>query len=846
MNIVNKLTLRHLKENKKRTVITVIGIIISVAMITATCVSVTSLLSFLEKSTLYNSGEWHCQLPSATAEQVQKLSENRDLKYVAQYTAHEEEGYGFNLHNKERESLGVGSIGAGNRDFFSAFLTAPYKGNVPADETEIMVTQDFLTKNKLDWKIGDIVTIDIGKRTQTYEDGTTEPVFGRYSIGEEFQSLGEKKFTVVGILEEKNEPTRSCSILRGLSAREYTATTVYLTANSFDKDTETLLNNAAESAGFSPKDLVFHRDLFRYNLILRDADPALATIAGFSTIILVIIIIASVMLIYNAFGISISERSHYLGMLASVGATRTQKRNSVYFEGFVLGLIGIPLGFGAGILGMYITFQALQPLIENSGLNTSDSATLVLDFPWWILLVIAAVSAVTIAISAFVPAKRASKTTPIDSLRQNTDIKVKAKHLRSPRIVRMIFGYEGELAYKNMKRNGKKSRVITSSLVLSVVLFLSVNTFCSMFSEANKISSDIPYQIAVITDDMASAAKFRADAAKLDGVNAMYGVENLMFQDLKTDKAYFKKAYADNYGEKGFTLYVSIVDDTDFNAFCRENGMDHKTFYDTATGLPILMLNGVDRTETAAKLFEDSIVGTSIAIGNDSETFLQLNVQGLISYKNSDNYCYGLLPAGVIGAYAPKSAVEKLSLTTTDMIGFETDDHEKLSNDLMLLGESGEYGKISVMDYQEQAKMMNSTIMIIQVFMYGFIALMTLIAAANIFNTVSTSIDLRRKEFAMLKSVGVTPKGFRRMLQFESLFYGLKALIYGLPLSIGISLLMWYALNEGSITIPFHLDWRIYLGVTVAVFLIVGLSMLYSTSKVKKDTIISALKSEVI
>lgn len=845
MNIVNKLTLRHLKENKKRTVITVIGIIISVAMITATCVSVTSLLSFLEKSTLYNSGEWHCQLPSATAEQVQKLSENRDLKYVAQYTAHEEEGYGFNLHNKERESLGVGSIGAGNRDFFSAFLTAPYKGNVPADETEIMVTQDFLTKNKLDWKIGDIVTIDIGKRTQTYEDGEVEPVIGRYSIGEEFQSLGEKNFTVVGILEEKNEPTRNCSILRGLSAREYTATTVYLTANTFDKDTETLLNNAAESAGFSPKDLVFHRDLFRYNLILRDADPALTTIAGFSTIILVIIIIASVMLIYNAFGISISERSHYLGMLASVGATRTQKRNSVYFEGFVLGLIGIPLGFGAGILGMYITFQALQPLIENSGLNTSDSATLVLDFPWWILLVIAAVSAVTIAISAFVPAKRASKTTPIDSLRQNTDIKVKAKHLRSPRIVRTIFGYEGELAYKNMKRNGKKSRVITSSLVLSIILFLSVNTFCSMFMEANKMSTAIPYQISVNVLDE-HAAQFRADAAKLDSADKMYGVENLMFQDLKTDKAYFKKAYADNYGEKGFTLYVSIVDDTDFNAFCRENGMDHKTFYDTATGLPILMLNGVDRTETAAKLFEDSIVGTSIAIGNDSETFLQLNVQGLISYKNSDNYCYSLLPAGIIGAYAPKSAVEEKDLMGSDIIGFETDDHEKLYNDLMLLGESGEYGKINVVDYQDQMKMMNSTLMIMQVFIYGFIALMTLIAAANIFNTVSTSIDLRRKEFAMLKSVGVTPRGFRRMLQFESLFYGLKALVYGLPISIGISFGMWSVLNDGQIVIPFHLDWRIYLGVTAAVFLIVGLSMLYSTAKVKKDTIISTLKSEII
>lgn len=844
MNIVNKLTFRHLKENKKRTVITVVGIIISVAMITATCVSVTSLLSLLEKSTLYNSGDWHCQLSLVTPSQVQTLSENRDLKYVAVYTGHEEEGYGFNIHNQERESLGVGSIGAGNRDYFSAFVTAPYTGNVPSNENEIMVTQDFLQKNKLDWKIGDIVTLDIGKRTQISEDGEQEPVFGKYSIGETFQSLGEKKFTVVGILQTKNEPTRSIPILRGLAAGEGNDASVFITANTLSGDTESLIKNAVQAAGISEETMNFHKDLFRYNLILRDADPAMTTIFGFSAIILVIIVIASVMLIYNAFGISISERSRYLGMLASVGATRAQKRNSVYFEGAVLGLIGIPLGFGAGILGMFITFKCLQPLIAESGLNVNDSTTLVLDFPWWILPVIAVVSVITIAVSAAIPAKRASKTTPIDSLRQNTDIKVKVKHLRSPRIVRMIFGYEGELAYKNMKRNGKKCRVITSSLVLSIILFLSVNTFCSMFMEANKMSSDIPYQISVIvTKD--NAARFRTDAAKLDTVDKMYGVQTLMFQDIHTDKAHIKRAYADQYADKNFTVFVAVVDDTDFNAFCHENGMDYKAFYDTSAGLPILLLNSKDQTETAAKVFEDSIVGTNIALSEDG-TLPQLNIKGLASYKNSDNYCYKLIPAGIIGAYAPKSAVEEKELMGSDMVGFETDDHEKLYNDLMLLGESGEYNKINVVDYQDQMKMMNSTLMILQVFIYGFIALMTLIAAANIFNTVSTSIDLRRKEFAMLKSVGVTPKGFRRMLQFESLFYGLKALIFGLPISIGISFGMWSALDSGNIAIPFHLDYRIYLGVTAAVFLIVGLSMLYSTSKVKKDTIISTLKSEII
>ena len=134
---------------------------------------------------------------------------------------------------------------------------------------------------------------------------------------------------------------------------------------------------------------------------------------------------------------------------------------------------------------------------------------------------------------------------------------------------------------------------------------------------------------------------------------------------------------------------------------------------------------------------------------------------------------------------------------------------------------------------------------IMEVFVYGFITLMTLISVANIFNTVSTSIDLRRKEFAMLKSVGVTPKGFNRMLRFESLFYGLKALVYGLPLGTLAAFAMQQTLMAGDFKIAFHLNGWVYLGVTAAVFCIVGLSMLYSTAKVKKDSIIETLKSEI-
>ena len=843
MKIVNKLTLRHLKENKKRTVITIIGIIISVAMLTATCVSVTSLAAVYARDLLYMGGEWHAVLPSATAQQIETLEKNTDLKYVAVYKAMDGDLYSFNLHNDKRASLGIGDMGAGNRDYFTAFLTGKYSGTIPKDDSEIMVNRSLLEKNGLHWNIGDKVTLDLGKRYISDENGTSSITATNYIVGETFESTGEKTFTVVGILEE-NPPTRGVQILRGLSKAELDGAGVYLTANTLDNATESVLTDAVTSAGLSAKDLEFNKDLFRYNWIVRDVDEGMRVILRFAEIILALIMIASVMLIYNAFSISLSERSRYLGMLASVGATKSQKRRSVYFEGAVLGAVGIPLGFGAGLLGMAITFKAISPLLQKSGLNMENTLTLV--FPWWILPVIAVLSIVTIAISAYIPARRASRTTPIDALRQTSDVKVKARKLKSPKIVRKVFGYEGELAYKNMKRNGKKSRVITSAFVLSVVLFLSVNTFCSMFQEANQMSGEIPYQLYVETPET-EKTRLYADLAQTDGVDAYYSALNTYFSKVRCDSNHLKAAYRDKYAKDGYVLGINVLDDADFNALCTENRLDYHTFYQKSDSeLPILVMNSADRKETAAPIFEDSVVGTALEIPEDKNGTLSfaVTVKGLIRYRNADLYAYDLSQPSVVSAFVPLSvASEKFDFSQT-IVGIETKTRAETAETIQKLLENEGYEKSYVMDAVAQTEMMNSTILIMQVFIYGFITLMTLISVANIFNTVSTGIDLRRKEFAMLKSVGVTPKGFRRMLRFESLFYGLKALVYGLPLSLIISVVMWKTLTEGF-TLAFHPDWRIYLGVVVAVFFITGISMAYATSKVKKDSIIETLKSEI-
>lgn len=839
MNIINKLTLRHLKENKKRTVVTIIGIIISVAMITATCVSVTSLIHVFAQSEAYTGGNWHIELENADAGQIEKLEQNEDLQYVGVCKTPELGNQAaVRVDSGKKASVSVGDILAGNRDYFSAMFTASYQGKLPANENEIVVTREFLDKNGLSWQIGDTVRVELGRRVVKDTTGALQQITGSYAVGETFESGGPASYTLVGIAEKSNFPSGSAVLFRGLSQAEQSGGDVYLTAKTLDRGTLDILKNALTKAGIAP-DYNLHVELFRYNYIVLESDATMVTLLSFSSVIMIIIMIASVMLIYNAFGISVSERSRYLGMLASVGATKAQKRRSVYFEGAVLGAFGIPLGFLAGIGGMAVTFRVLDPVFAKSGLNY-ENTSFTLSFPWWIIPVIALLSIITIAISAYIPARRASRTTPIDALRQNTDVRVKAKKLRSPILVRKIFGYEGELAYKNMKRNGRKSRIITSSLALSIVLFLSVYSFCDMFSEATRLSAQNPYQVYAYVD-LQDADRFREEVSALGNFDKMYSVNATYGMGLTTAKDNFVNGYDRMFSseEGGFPLYLCYVDDNDFNAMCEENGINPKPFY---KGNSMVVMNCMEHTSSAAKIFSDSIIGTTFSSTKDANDPLTgYTVGALVPYR-STSYVYNLAAPVYVMAFAPVSAA---NLTGGYMIGFETTQHEAFSEDVQDILENGNYADSGVMDMVSSIEMMNSTTLIMQVFLYGFITLMALISVANIFNTVSTSIDLRRKEFAMLKSVGVTPKGFIRMLRFESLFYGLKALIFGLPLGLLCSYFMQQILVSGSFDIAFYPDWRVYLGVTLAVFLIVGMSMWYATSKVKKDTIVETLKTEI-
>ena len=126
------------------------------------------------------------------------------------------------------------------------------------------------------------------------------------------------------------------------------------------------------------------------------------------------------------------------------------------------------------------------------------------------------------------------------------------------------------------------------------------------------------------------------------------------------------------------------------------------------------------------------------------------------------------------------------------------------------------------------------------------ISLVTLIGVTSVFNTISTSMALRKREFAVLRSIGLTNRGFNKILFFESLFFGMKSLIFAIPVSIGITVLIHYALADMVSISTIIIPWKYIIISIVSVFVIVLLTMMYSTSKIKKHNIIEQIREENI
>ena len=873
MSIISRLTQKHLWSNKRRTWVTIIGVILCTAMICAVSTLIGSFRNYLMECDEYSSGAYHVSFSAMPYEKVPQLQANAEVSSVG--TSYAMGGCNnIKTENPEKPYIYVMALDEAAEALLPVHLV---EGRLPQTPNEIALPQHLITNGGVSVSVGQTITLSLGQRTL---DGEPLSANMRYVEGESIASPVNKTYTVVGVIERMGTESYNSASYIGITALNSAALAQDTPVNAYlslahPSNAYHLIPGLAQSLGITEEHTNYNAGLLAYYGSFASNDTDL-TFTSLAVIVIALIMLGSVSVIYNAFAISATERKAQFGLLASVGATQKQIRKSVWLEGLTVGAIGIPLGIGLGIGGIGITLKLVQSLLLDL-FNTPGQLALTLHVSPTLTLLAAVIAAVTIALSVYLPAKRASKTSPIEAIRTTQDIK-SAGRVHANRLTQRVFGFEANLALKQMQRNRKRYRTTIFSLFISLVMFLSFSSFVDYMNVAANMqlqTADYDYIISSngtersaqalleVYDDVQSNAYL--DSAVLRATDSFsFKLDEALFTP-QTLSLFRENQYIGYDSELGCEVwYMSLyaLPDAEYDAllagqglsspdrsglvlvspfeFRDEEGKMHQFNGVNPSALPrpltLFSWNEIHTVENGEDVYTaDGYVSADVNVIGALQTLpsavfpSSTSISALCSESEYRSLCQSL-----------KSEPLPFSLYLT---ANDTEAFDAWMAEHPVLGK--ERSGLNVYSLAAMVAENERVLFIISIFCYGFITLMMLISVTSVLNTISTNMQLRKKEFAMLQSVGMTKRAMGRMLRFESFFYGVKALLYALPVSIGISYLM-YRLFAQSFSFPFTLPWMQYLGAVLGVFLLVFATMGYATRKMRKQSIVETIRQDSI
>lgn len=849
MSILNRLTIKNLRLNKKRTIVTIIGIILSTALMVGIGLLFSSFQDLMIRDTIGYNGKYEANYGDVD---LNKLNNIKDKDFTYFY----EKPIGFSKIESSNEYKPYMYITSVNKEYFDELKLI--EGSFPKNENEAVISNHVITNGGLNYKVGDIVTFKYGKRNI---EGNGTLANSEFVDGEFLTNEGTHTYKIVGIVERSN--------FENYSACGYTAFTLDVNNDKGSVNLYVMFNKNKKIIKQSEelaKRLNYDNDI-NYNSTLlalygeSTYGNVMTTMVSMMMIMLALVSIGCIIVIYNSFAISVMERKKEFGLLSSIGATKRQLSHTVFFEAVFVGVIGIILG----ILGAYIGIGCVVLVINNLIGNMLEYKLYLVTNPLFIIIPVIFMI-IVIGASAFIPSRRASKVSPIEAIRQNDDIKINKKKIRTSKLVNKLFGIEGEIALKNIKRNKKKYRVTVVSLFISIVLFISFSSYMNYtLNTASSVMGEVPYdyQISYFGDDPNN------DKEALDKINEIvkssdvkeyvsYSVSNLSIIGNYTYSDEYLDFYKSAYGENGIKAlnnlkyqYISIyiLDDNSYNKYKKLIGIDNDS---------VILLNkfkGVSYGNNKRVNYNIPVINNgniNIKICNfdndedvDTTKYCNKNIDNIFVTNKSFDLIEEFSYMGDFKLIVNKKLYDSISDSSThytqfNIISDNTNNIDKLTKEL------DKYSNVNYTNIKEAMKQANNLILVVKILMYGFISLVTLIGVTSVFNTISTSMALRKREFAVLRSIGLTNRGFNKILFFESLFFGMKSLIFAIPVSIGITVLIHYALADMVSISTIIIPWKYIIISIVSVFVIVLLTMMYSTSKIKKHNIIEQIREENI
>ena len=554
-----------------------------------------------------------------------------------------------------------------------------------------------------------------------------------------------------------------------------------------------------------------------------------------------IIVVTSVFCIKNSFDISITEKIKQYGMLRSIGATKKQIKHNVFYEASILGLIGIPLGILAGILASYILI-----IVSNYYLGDFMASDIKLIFSFSFIAIIFAIilGIVTIYASAFKSAKKASRISPIDSIRNSSTIKINSKKVKSPKIINKLFGVGGDISYKNLKRNKKKYRTTVISIIVSVSVFIALTSFMSLaFDSVERELNISDYNLSLTATDYN-----KEENQKLIATTSLDNILNytiLRESELKFSNTYYNQEYIDWINldlNSIINSYISIISigDYQYKKFIESLGLNYNSIKDKAI---LLDYSSVSRYNEKDNKFESKYLHVYKFKDHDmiSGTLTDNSNFNIEIFKVTENKPFGLKNVNN-ALLISDDLFNKIYSSKVINIYYDSSNANKLQDDIDEALTGVDY---AVNNIEESVNMLNNLFTLIGIFLYGFIIVISLIGITNIFNTITTNMELRRQEFAMLKSIGMTKKEFSRMISLESIFMGIKSLVFGIPIGLILSYLIHHYLTLDS-GLPYKMPVIAILIAVITVFILIFIIMKYSMNKINKQNTIETIRNENI
>ena len=865
MNILKNITYKNLRLNKRRNIVTIIGIILSVALITALSSLVVSFKESIINLEKNINGDFHYSFDDVNEKDLTIFENNRSIENFYKVGAL---GYA-KIDTKNEYKPYAYIITIDNKDFKSVGIDLT-EGELPKNSNEIIIPRHLRNNGKVDLKVGDTITLEVGSRmSEDYTLGQNNPY--DETNNETIENTRSITYKVVGIFERPStalEPFSSPGYtFITTNASEVTSYKVYarytkdglknqykVTAGILGVDAKLLEKSITLDPDYveiSEKELEkskYNFDTNRYLIMLETnaySDNSMKALLAISTVVAVIIIVTSVYCIKNSFNIQVTEKTKEYGILKSVGATTSQIKKSVYYEAFLLGCVGIPLGILSGVLASFILIHVVNYFIKDLFVG---NGSLVFKISYISILISVLLSIVTIFMSSRKGAKIASKTSPMVLIRGNNDILVNSKKLKTPKFINKLFGIGGVVSYKNIKRNKKKYRTTIVSIVMSVSVYIALSYFINTAFDVVKMEKgEYTYNLVYTsyTTDYNTNFNNVLNFSKHDTVKKYSIIRMSTFTGKFKESKDFKKYSSSSMESEEFTpslnsVTVISVGKKEYLRYISKLGLNYNNVKDKGILIDNDMGYDTEKKLNVSYNMTDNKKGDIInftSMKGDKTFDMELSSVTNIRPFGYENI-YGSLVIVVSDEYMDTlDKIEAVSLYV------ESTDSDKLQSDIDKMCKDTEGCYVNNVD--ADVKQMKSLYTVIAIFLYGFISVISLIGITNIFNTITTNMALRKREFATLKSIGMTSKEFNRMIFLESFFYIFKSLLIGIPIGVLLSYFIFKGLSNQvlfSYKVPFK---GIIVSIVIVCLLIVWLNN-YSSKKANKGNIIETIRNENI